>query len=111
MVTRVAMACSIGGLLAAPAKYEAEYTTSETRRWVALDVPYAPGVCAGRTDGDWQNIVRRRSCPSSPARSLRWGAGGGHNGPVSNGSETFHGRGQVSCPAYAPDGCHCDRRP
>jgi predicted metal-dependent phosphotriesterase family hydrolase len=25
--------------LAAPAKYEAEYTTSETHRWVARDVP------------------------------------------------------------------------
>src|SRR2546428_13689324 len=60
-------------LLAGPAKSEAEWVTSETRRWGALDVPSAPDGCAGRAAADRENIVRHRWCPSSPARNLRWG--------------------------------------
>src|SRR6266567_8075254 len=56
-----------------PAKSEAECATSETHRWGALDVPSAPDGCAGRAAADWENIVRHRWCPSSPAKNLRWG--------------------------------------
>src|SRR5207237_7040770 len=37
---------------AAPAKSEAEWATSETRRWGALDAPSVPGVCGGITAED-----------------------------------------------------------
>src|SRR6185503_6605497 len=44
------LACRLGGVSAAPAKYEAECPTSETHRWVVLDGPSVPGVCVGITE-------------------------------------------------------------
>jgi hypothetical protein len=60
----------IATFLADPAKFEAVSATSGTHKSVALDAPGAPGVCADITDGDEQNTVRRRSHPSSRAKSL-----------------------------------------
>ena len=42
---------------AGPAKSEAEWATSEIRRWGALDVPSAPDGYAGRAAADRKSVV------------------------------------------------------